>query len=103
METGEGGAQLCAIFDGWFLDVGAWQTTKQGCRFACEHSPVAALAIGQRLRTRDASGGEMGHQGQIEIELGGRQVLEYREYAAHATGGHKIIGVLHTGGNAGKV
>ena len=62
-----------------------------------------ALAIGQRLRAGDATGGEMGHQGEIEIELLGRQVLEDREYPAHATGGHKIIGVLHTGGNAGKV
>ena len=42
-------------------------------------------------------------QGQKEIELVWRQVLEDRQYPAATIGHHEVIGVLHAGSDAGQV
>jgi hypothetical protein len=76
---------------GGYLQGSARQAGQQGRRFAGQATPALALAIGQRLRTRQAGTGQAILQGEVEIERRRFDALEQGQHEATGSGRHEII------------
>ena len=84
------------------FDAVTGQTVAKSRRLARQQPPEAPVGGGQRSRAGNRARRQMVLEGQVEIELAGRQVLEDGQYPAATAGGHEVIRILHAGGNAGQ-
>ena len=95
VHTGQHGAHLCAMCGGWRQLALATQPVDHGRRLALQDVHHIAIAVGGRVRHRNAVVGQMLHQPQIERQLFHAQPFKQGEYIRRFVGGDEVIGVFY--------